>query len=270
MFPARIAQTKDGQHAFDYTITDAQPNGVNNLEVPAAAAREERVEPQQFAPGIWYLAGGAVNSTLVDFDRFVAVVETGANLARARATIAQVRKMTDKPIVHVNSHHHVDHWSGLRDWIMADATIITHEMNRGLYEQVLKNPYTLAPDDFSRNPKPAKFEFVKDRHTLTDGRRTMEIYWIEGNLHAANMLMSYLPNEKLLIVTDIFNMFYEPRSNDPPDGFASPYTMNLWDNIQRLKLDVRFIAPGHGREVVPASELTQKVVGRKVLNPQVQ
>jgi hypothetical protein len=33
---------------------------------------------------------------------------------------------------------------------------------------------------------------------------------------------------------------------------------------------VRFIAPGQGREVVPVAELRQKVIGRKVLNPQVQ
>ena len=269
-FPTLIVQNRGGFPTLEFTVTDVQPNAADDLEVPLRQVSDELVEPQEFAPGIWYLAGGAVNSTLVDFDDFVAVVETGANLARARATIAAVKQMTDKPIFQVNSHHHVDHWAGLRDWIFEGATIITHEMNRDFYEQVLQNPYTIAPDALAGNSQPAKFEYVQDKHVLTDGTRTMEIHWIEGNQHAANMLLSYLPNEKLLIVTDIFNKFYVPRPNDPPPGYASPYTMNLWENIQRLGLDVEHIAPGHGREVVPGSELREMVEGIPVLNPTIE
>ena len=50
----------------------------------------------------------------------------------------------------------------------------------------------------------------------------MEIYSVP-NGHAINLLMSYLPKEKLLLITDIFNDFGEPRPNDPPAGITSPY-----------------------------------------------
>ena len=187
------------------------------------------------------------------------------------ANIAQVKRMVpNKPIFQVNSHHHSDHVSGLRDWISEGATIITHAMNEQYYDLLLRNPFSLRPDAFARSPKEGKFVYVRDKHVLTDGDRTMEIHWIRGNLHAANLLMSYLPKEKLLIVTDIFNMFYVPRPNDPPAGRSTPYTMNLWENIQRLKLDIEHIAPGHGREVVPVAELRQKIEGRPPINPPVR
>ena len=42
------------------------------------------------------------------------------------------------------------------------------------------------------------------------------------NGHANNLLMSYLPKEKLLMITDIFNDFGMPRPNDPTPGLVSP------------------------------------------------
>ena len=97
----------------------------------------------------------------------------------------------------------------------------------------------------------------------------MEIHWIEGNQHAANMLLSYLPNEKLLIVTDIFNKFYVPRPNDPPPGYASPYTMNLWENIQRLGL-MWSTSPRPRQGGRAGSELREMVEGIPVLNPTIE
>jgi len=91
------------------------------------------------------------------------------------------------------------------------VSIITHEMNRRFYEQaVLKNPHTLAPDALSRAPRAASFVWVNDKYVLTDGSRALEVYHVP-NGHAANLLMSYVPQEKLLIITDIFNDFGEPN-----------------------------------------------------------
>ena len=102
---------------------------------------------------------------------------------------------------------------------------------------------------------------------LSDGSRTLEIYHVE-NGHAANLLMAYLPQEKLLFITDIFNDFGEPRPNDPPPGIVSPYYGALGDRIRALKLDVQRLAPSHGKGVVSA-ELLWKALQGKVQAPQV-
>jgi glyoxylase-like metal-dependent hydrolase (beta-lactamase superfamily II) len=167
-----------------------------------------------------------------------------------------------KPIrYHVNSHHHGDHAAGLRAFIAEGSTIVTHEMNRRFYEQVvLKAPRTLATDTLSKAPRPANFMWIRDKQVIGDGERTLEIYHVP-NGHAANLLMAYLPKEKLLIITDIFNDFGEPRPNDPPAGIVSPYYAALGERIKQLKLDVQTLAPSHGKGVVPAAVLTRLLQG---------
>jgi len=58
------------------------------------------------------------------------------------------------------------------------------------------------------------------------------------------MLMGYLPNERILIEADAYNPL---PADAPPAPTVSPLYLTLFDNIQRLKLDVVQIAPFHGR-----------------------
>jgi glyoxylase-like metal-dependent hydrolase (beta-lactamase superfamily II) len=95
---------------------------------------------------------------------------------------------------------------------------------------------------------------------ITDGQRTLEVYHVP-NGHAANLLMSYLPREKVLMITDIFNDFGEPRPNDPPPGIVSPYYAALGDRIRQLKLDVERLVPSHGTGALPAAALTKLLQG---------
>jgi glyoxylase-like metal-dependent hydrolase (beta-lactamase superfamily II) len=68
-----------------------------------------------------------------------------------------------------------------------------------------------------------------------------------------------LPKEKVLIEPDLFN---PPPPNTPPPAAVSPYTASLQENIKRLKLDVRQIAPLHGR-VVPVAEMQKALSAKK-------
>ena len=52
----------------------------------------------------------------------------------------------------------------------------------------------------------------------------------------------YVPSEKMLIQADAF----APRPGAAPLPAPSPYTTNLVDNVQRLKLDVQKVAHVHG------------------------
>ena len=76
------------------------------------------------------------------------------------------------------------------------------------------------------------------------------VHKIVGGPHSDSMLMVHLPKEKLLIEADA----YTPSAPNTPPPPPNANSVNLIDNIERLKLEVDRILPLHGR-VVPVAEL---------------
>jgi len=64
--------------------------------------------------------------------------------------------------------------------------------------------------------------------------------------------MVYLPKEKILIEGDAFT---PAAVGAPPPAAPNPYAVNLNENIERLKLDVRQIAALHGPRVITPADL---------------
>lgn len=114
------------------------------------------------------------------------------------------------------------------------------------YEQIFATPRTMSADRMSRANATARIQTVGDKLVLGDATRTLELYPLQGHLHAEGMLIGYLPKEKMLIVADAFS----PRTpvTRRPDSI-NPNTANLWENIKRLGLDVQTVMPIHGRFV---------------------
>jgi cyclase len=85
-----------------------------------AAAAEPGFEVQQVAPGVFAAVRREppglwfdCNSVFVVNDRDVVVVDTNVSPSSARATLAALRTITDKPVSHVvNTHWHDDHIAG--------------------------------------------------------------------------------------------------------------------------------------------------------------
>ncbi len=69
------------------------------------------------------------------------------------------------------------------------------------------------------------------------------------------MLVVYLPKEKILAEPDAFTPPATPTT--PLVASAVPYAVALYDNIQRLKLDVQTIAPLHGAKTTTVAELAK-------------
>jgi glyoxylase-like metal-dependent hydrolase (beta-lactamase superfamily II) len=266
-FPMRIVQKQWIYPVLELNVAEVQPNAAANVQAPAGGPQPARVESTKVADGVWYLAGTPdPNSQLVEFRDFLVLVESSVTEGRALANIAEAHRLVPgKPIkYHINSHHHSDHSAGLRAFVAEGSIIVTHEMNKKFYDDVvLKAPHTLEPDALTKTPKAAQFVYVKDKgkYVISDGTREMDIYHVY-NGHANNLLMSYLPKEKLLMITDIFNDFGMPRPNDPPPGLVSPYYAALDTRLKELKLDVERLAPSHGRAVVPFSQFAEKVKGK--------
>ena len=64
--------------------------------------------------------------------------------------------------------------------------------------------------------------------------------------------MVYLPVEGILIEGDAYTPL---AANAPLPAAPNPYSVNLYDNIQRLKLNVRQIAALHGPRLTTMADL---------------
>jgi glyoxylase-like metal-dependent hydrolase (beta-lactamase superfamily II) len=269
-FPMRIVRTQAGTPVLELTVTDVRPNAPAAIEA-TRPPQQVQLKSTKIADGVWFIDGFLVSSAVVDFKDYVVLVESSMNEERALANIAEAKRLfPNKPIrYNINSHYHSDHAGGLRTFVAEGATIITSESNKDFYEQVvLKAPNVLEPDELALNPKPANFVWVQDKYILTDGNRKMEIYKIKDNGHHTDLLMTYMPREKLLFETDLFDDADKAslrsaanNPNVPPPGIVNPYTWALWENIQRLKLDVHQIVLCHGHGPVSIDVLRQRVKG---------
>jgi hypothetical protein len=139
----------------------------------------------------------------------------------------------------------------------------------------------LQPDRFSffspmywisRRPPPIETVAGEPRssakYVVTDGERILEIDKVEdvsyrlgdrsyaqGN-HSVDMLIAYLPKEKILFNADL----YSPPAAGAPAPVPSPSMRTLEQNIKRLKLDVTQHVPAHGR--VGTHEEFMQIVSR--------
>jgi len=91
-------------------------------------------------------------------------------------------------------------------------------------------------------------ETVGDKRVLTDRSRTVELHLLKDSGHNTATLIAYLPKERILMYGDGYN---PPPGDDPRTPDRTPeYGLQLYENVQRLKLNPARIAPVHGR-VVP-------------------
>jgi glyoxylase-like metal-dependent hydrolase (beta-lactamase superfamily II) len=206
----------------------------------------------QLAPGAYLVAGGSHNSVAVEFKDFVTVIEGPLSNQRTNAVVAEVHKLfPNKPIRYlVNTHNHFDHLGGVRGFVAEGATVITDDRNRNFYQQVVLAPQqrTLQFDRLSQRPfaptGPGTLELqtFTDKYTISDGNQIIELYHVDGLNHSDNMLIAYLPKEKIVVNADLYG--------PPPAGGNLANVSNnavvLYRNLKRLKLDVTTHVPIHG------------------------
>ena len=101
-----------------------------------------------------------------------------------------------------------------------------------------------------------------DKKVMTDGSHVIELHHLQGNGHNEGFIVAWLPKFRILVEADAYNRPADP--NVPFPTPPSPYTVNLADNIERLKIDPHRIiavhAPADGRVVTKTALL--RAVGR--------
>src|SRR5262245_58579561 len=274
-FPMHIVQPQGGHPFFDLSVASVKVNtpvtiqtaqgrgGAGGAAPPAAAAAAPAVPVEKLGEGVHLILGGYA-CLAIEFKDHIVVVEGPQSEARARAVIAEAKRLIpNKPIRYVvNTHTHIDHSSGLRAFVAEGATIITHQSNKAYLEKVLNAPHTLAPDLMTESKNKPRFETAATRKVLTDGNQVVELHHMQDFGHHEGALMVYLPKQKILLQADAYNPPAQPPTG--PSAVISPYNLSLLDNVARLKLDVERIIPVHypadNRSVTLAE--VRKVTGR--------
>jgi glyoxylase-like metal-dependent hydrolase (beta-lactamase superfamily II) len=247
------------------TFDPSVPAAARNATIPAPVVNADKI-----GEGIFHMTGGTHHSVAIEMRDHIILVEAPLNEARSLAVIAKVKEtIPNKPIKYVvNTHVHFDHSGGLRTLVNEGATVVTQQANRAFYQKAWSQPHTLTPDLLSQSKKTPTFLTFLDKQVLTDGRRTVEIYRIQNSNHNDSFAMVYVPSAKLLIEADAYTAPAAPAPGQARAGGApaapaaggragaappaapagpNPETVNLYANIQRLKLDVAQIAGLHGR-----------------------
>ena len=253
-FPTKILQTEGGYPVLDLAVNDVKSNGAAEIDAPANA-RDVRVPPvkvesAQIAGGVWYLTGGTHHSVMVEFKDYVAVIEAPLDEARSNAVIGEARRLAPgKPVKYVvNTHNHFDHFGGVRTFVAEGAIVIAPAPNVAYYRKLFRMPHALMPDKLSQSTKQATIEGVQTKRVFTDGTQTVELYVIPIKGHSDAMIIAYMPENRLLVEADAY--VPGPLNALPsakPDPYFLPFTLDLYERLQELKLEVGPIAPLHGR-----------------------
>jgi glyoxylase-like metal-dependent hydrolase (beta-lactamase superfamily II) len=215
------------------------PDGVK----PATAA--PAVSPTtKYSDNIYTVNAAGYNVLVVGFKDYVFVMEAPNGDATSRQAIAEVKKLfPGKPIRYLAmTHHHDDHAGGFRTYVAEGVTVIGLPGEKTFFEKVMKGSFTIDRDALALKPQPLKWESLEGgKRVLTDGTTTVELIDIGPGPHAEEMLVAYLPNEKLLFQGDLLN---RPANNDP--ATINDTTVHFSNWLGTKKLDVERIIGVHG------------------------
>ncbi len=268
--PSRRSAFIDRELVADARITDVKIDGTD-AELGVLFA-----PPEGYAPGpqpppnappvttlaerVWLVrASPFYNVLVVSFTDHVLVVETPGDDQLSRQVMARVKEVAPgKPVRYVAvTHHHDDHAGGARAWLAEGATLVTTAGNRGLFERMARRSSTLEGD----RPIPLpKIETFSGRRVLEDAVMRVELVDIGEGPHTKEMVVAYLPGQRLLFQGDLLN---RPADGRPQPGNLT--TRHFAERIQALGLNVDRVAAVHGPTSTRA-ELDQATAASPVSN----
>lgn len=259
--------------AYLWTDARAQSGG----PTVSGAHRFEKV-----AEGVYYATSAGImnvgaNSPIFVNDDEVLMVESSITPAAARAMVADIKAVTNKPIRYVvDSHYHYDHAHGNQVFI-SSATVIGHENTYKRLQTNVLEQYTFLT---SVQPVPARVDGLKQRlaqekdpeqrsaierqikssldyleqvketkvtppnltldrrMTLYRGSREIQIIYL-GRGHTDTDVVVYLPKERMIATGDLMESVISYMGDSYPDEW-----IGTLDRLRALDFDT--VLPGHG------------------------
>lgn len=246
---------------FNSTLTD------DDFKMPAGMKTATAAPPAQpftkYGENVYTVNAGGYNVLAVGFKDHVFVMEAPGGDGASRQAIGEIKKLfPGKPIKYVAvTHHHDDHAGGIRTYISEGVTLIGLPGEQKFFEKVVTAKFSIDPDSLTLNPKPLIFEAIKEgRRVLTDGTTSVELIDIGPGGHTDEMLVAYLPNEKLIFQGDLLN---RPANNDP--ATINDSTVHFANWLENSKLSVTKVIGVHGPPST-LEELRKGVADRRSAN----
>ena len=220
------------------TDTFKTPDGYTAVTFPAP-------EPAtKYAENVYTMNAGGYNVLAVGLKDHVFVMESPGGDNASNQAIDQIKKLfPGKPIRYLAvTHHHDDHAGGVRRYIGEGVSLIALPGEKAFFEKVAQSKFTIDPDFLTKNPRPIKIEVIKEgRRVLTDGTTTVELIDIGPGGHTDEMLVAYLPAQKLIFQGDLLN---RPANGDP--ATINDTTVHFASWLENSKLAVDRIIGVHG------------------------
>ena len=228
----------------------------------------------------------ATNVVVIVGDEDVTVFDTATRPGTTRQILAEIRKMTDKPVrTLVNSHWHMDHWTGNAEFrkaypgVRIVSTAATRDylkrMGPGFFSSSAENSAKRGREELEEAVRTGKLtpeerrskerdiadattlakEMAEVRHVLPDvafyGSMTLwsgsrELRLLEATGDATGSAVLYLPEEKILVTGDV--LVSPEDGNGPPPWTTNSYAITPWlESLRRLAaLDAKILVPGQG------------------------
>jgi len=265
MLPYRYTDKVGGavfidMQAHSIALNTQPPDGAFATPEGMTVHKPEPFSVKQLAPDVYVIRGG-YNSLFVVFNDYVLVVEAGASPGYTQNCINEIKEVApNKPLRYlITTHFHFDHVSGVRSYIAEGTTIVTTPTAKSVIERSA-SARLLRPDALARNPRQPVIETFKEKRVFDDGAHNVELYQF-ASPHASEMIMIYLPKEKILFEADLLDL------DLPENGVAAAGadTRDLLERIERWGLQVEQLIPSHGR-LGTMDDLRRAVAGGKAGN----
>jgi glyoxylase-like metal-dependent hydrolase (beta-lactamase superfamily II) len=206
---------------------------------------------ERILPGVWFRQGdldqyGHCNNIVIEMKDYLIVVDANYP-SGARALMADIKKVSSKPVKYVfDTHHHGDHAYGNPLWTEAGATTFAY---KGVAEEMRRyEPARWLADaarrkdvaDLNRTTaEPPGQTFDQTPFVIEDSSRRVEFHFF-GWAHTRGDGFAYLPREQLLCTGDAV-------TNGPYNGMGDGYAAN-WPKVVRraMELNVKYVLPAHG------------------------
>lgn len=227
--------------------------GLKELPAQPAPFQAKTVKLADNVALIQGLQGGNYNVLAVSFKDHIFAFEAPVSSAIADQAIKMIKEaFPGKPIKYVAvTHFHNDHSGGLRSFIAEGATVVTTAGNRAFFEQMAAAKFD---DGLGKKPRKPAFEIVSGKRAFSDGETAIELHDI-GSPHAKEMLVGYLPKERILFQGDLF---FAPNDERFPIGPAAETTTAFFTKLKGMSIPVDKLVGVHGR-VSTVDELAKSV-----------
>lgn len=188
---------------------------------------------------VYYAEGAGGNSGIIIGSNGVVIVDAKTSAAGGTMLLAEVAKLTNKPVTHViETHSDGDHINGLASF-PSGVKVIAHQGNKAEQEAAAKAGGRGAP------PSQAMPTIVVDRNAETmtlDGVKFELHHWAPA--HTSGDLVVYLPAQGIVFTGDIVATQREDPIIHTEKHGSSEGWISTMQGIEKLKADT--FVPGHG------------------------